>query len=593
MTAVAPQPVVRTLAHLALEAGRRHDGVALRVPEGTAWREITFGDVATAAREVAAGLIALGVRPGDRVAILADTRPEWTIADIGALCAGAVVVPVYQTSSAEECRYVLGHSGAVAVICEDADQTAKVDRVRADLPDLSHVLVMERVPGVESLDELRARGRAAGQAEVERALGVARPGDVATVVYTSGTTGPPKGCELTHDNLIATVRMYEASLELGPGVVIFMFLPLAHALARVVQLVALDVGATLSFWSGDPSKLVDDLARARPTHFPSVPRVFEKVHGRALAAVEDASPLRRRIFDWSLDAGASMRAAERQDDAPGAALRLRHGVADRLVLRRVRDLFGGALELGLTGAAPIGREILEFFDACGVPILEGYGMTESCAAATLNTPGATRLGTVGRPLPDCDVAIAPDGEVLLRGPMVFAGYRDDLAATSAAVADGWLQTGDLGSVDADGFLSITGRKKDLIITSSGKNVTPSNIETALRESRWISEAVVFGDNRPYLVAVLTLAEDDLAVLAERAGTAPDRAALASAPEALAAIQEEVDAVNARFARIEQIKRFAVLDRELSQADGELTPTLKVKRAAVGAHFADLIDGLYA
>jgi long-chain acyl-CoA synthetase len=533
------------------------------------------------------------VCPGDRVAILGNTRPEWTVADAGALCAGAVVVPVYHTSSPQECRYVLDHAGAVAVICDDADQVAKVEGIRGQLPELAHVLAMEPVPGTPSLDELRARGRAAGDALVEQALAAPRPDDVATVVYTSGTTGPPKGCELTHENLLATIRMYEESVELRPGVVIFMFLPLAHALARVVQFVALDVGATLSFWSRDPARLVDDLARARPTHFPSVPRLFEKVHDRALAAVEDASPLRRRIFDWSLEAGARMRDAERRGDLPGAALRTRHRVADRLVLRRVRDLFGGALELGLTGAAPIGREILEFFDACGVPIRVGYGMTESCAAATLNTPRATRLGTVGRPLPGCDVAIAADGEVLLRGPMVFAGYRNDDAATAAAIAGGWLQTGDLGSIDAGGFLTITGRKKDLIITSSGKNVTPSNIETALRESRWISEAVVFGDNRPYLVALLTLGDDDLAALAERAGVEPDRAALASAPGALAAIREEVDGVNARFARIEQIKRFAVLDRELSQADGELTPTLKVKRAAVGAHFAELIDGLYA
>ncbi len=459
MTAAATRETVGNLARLVLDASRRHGGLALRVPDGDGWQETTFGELATIARELAAGPIALGVRPGDRVAILGDTRPEWTIADAGALCAGAVVVPVYRTSSPEECRYVLGHSGATAVICEGADQVAKVRGVAGDLPELAHVLAMEPVPGVESLDELRARGRAAGQDGVEHALGAVGPGDVATVVYTSGTTGPPKGCELTHANLLATVRMYEASLALDPDVVIFMFLPLAHALARVVELVALDVGATLSFWSRDPAKLVDDLARARPTHFPSVPRVFEKVHGLAIAAMEDASSLRRKIFHWSLDTGARVRAAERRGAAPGAALRARHRLADRLVLRHVRDLFGGALQLGLTGAAPIGREILEFFDACGVPILEGYGMTESCAAATLNTPRAMRLGSVGRPLPGCDVAIAADGEILVAGPMVFAGYRADGGATAKAVRDDWLLTGDLGSVDTDGFLSITGRKK--------------------------------------------------------------------------------------------------------------------------------------
>jgi long-chain acyl-CoA synthetase len=578
--------MAETLPQLVVAAAERHGGaIALRDRSLTA----TFTDVSTAMHEIAAGLIELGVQPGDRVAILGDTRPEWTLADCGALCAGAVVVPVYQTSSPEECRYVLAHAGARVIVCEDAGQVAKVRAIAEELPALEHVVAIEPVPGVESLDTLRSRARTQTDPRVAERIAALRPDEVATIVYTSGTTGPPKGCELTHANCVATVRMYEAQVALRPGSVIFMFLPLAHALARMVEFVALEAGATLSFWSRDPKRLLDDLAAARPTHFPSVPRLFEKVRGRALATAEEAGGVRRRMFDWALKTGAAYRAS----DSPSAALRARHAVADRLVLSRVRNLFGGALELGLTGAAPIGRDVLEFFDACGIPVYEGYGMTETCAAATLNVPGATKFGTVGRPLPGCDVAIADDGEVLLRGPMVFRGYRDDPAATASTFQDGWLKTGDLGSQDPDGYLAITGRKKDLIITSSGKNITPSNLETALRESRWISEAVVFGDNRPFLVALLTLDRDELASLAERAEAEPDLTVLTRHPKVLGAVQADVDAVNARVARIEQIKRFTILDHDFTQAEGEMTPTLKVKRAAVADRYGELLDALYS
>ena len=583
----------RSLPELVLSAAERHRGAALRVREDGAVRDTTFRELGTAALEVAAGLIDLGVRRGDRVGIIGETRPEWTLADCGALCAGAIVVPVYQTSSPEECRYVLAHAGVRVVVCEDAAQVTKVESIRAALPALEHVVTMEAVEGVASLDDLRRRGGDDAAAAVRETIAAIGGDDVATVVYTSGTTGPPKGCELTHANCVATVEMYESQLDLGPGVVIFTFLPLAHALARMVQFVAMDVGATLAFWSRDPARLLDDLAAARPTHFPSVPRVFEKVHTKALAAAEEASPVRRHLFRWAIATGAKVRAAERRGDPVGRGLRARHRLADRLVLARVRDLFGGALRLGLTGAAPIGREVLEFFDACGLLILEGYGMTETCAAATLNTVDAVRFGTVGRPLPGCDVALASDGEVLLRGPIVFAGYRDDDEATKATLADGWLHTGDLGSIDDDGYLAITGRKKDLIITSSGKNITPSNVETALRRSRWVSEAVVFGDNRPYLVALLTLDRDELPALAEHVGIGAGANGIASHPSVIAELQSEVDAVNQGFARIEQIKRFGILDHELSEADGELTPTLKIKRAEVARRYADRVAALYA
>ena len=579
-----------TLPEAVMGAVERHRGVAMRVRRDGAWQETSFAELGIAAREIAGGLLALGVQPGDRVAMLGSTRPEWTLADCGALLAGATVVPIYHTNSPEECRYVLAHSGARVLICEDADQLRKVEAVRPELPALEHVFTMVSADGARSLTELRATGDPEACAAVR-----VEPGHAATIVYTSGTTGPPKGCILTHANCIATMRMYEETLrdELQPGVVIFMFLPLAHVLARLVELVAIDVGATLAFWQGDPKRLLDDIADSQPMYLPSVPRVFEKIHARALARAEEASAVRRRLFGWAVSTGARVRRLERRGEAPGPLLRAGGSIADRLVLSRVRELFGGRLRLGLTGAAPIGREVLEFFDACGLVILEGYGMTETCAAATLNAPDAFRFGTVGRPLRGSEVTIADDGEVLLRGPHVFGGYHRDEEATRSTFADGWLRSGDLGAIDDDGYVAITGRKKDLIITSSGKNLSPTNLETALRETRWISQAIVYGDNHPYLVALLTLDPDEVGALADRAGVPADLVSMVGDPRVHAVIQETVDDVNANVARIEQIKRFAILDHDLSQGAGELTPTLKVKRTTVNERYRQDFEALYA
>ena len=599
MTAISPSPhgsatTAATLPQLVLRATERHTGPATRVRRDGTLLDTTFPALGAAAREIAGGLIALGVQPGDRVAILGSTRPEWTVADCGALCAGATVVPVYHTNSPEECAYVLAHSGARVLICEDAAALEKIESIRAELPALEHVFTMLAVDGAPSVADLRARAADAPDGAVDRAAAKVADTDAATIVYTSGTTGPPKGCVLTHANLVATIRMYEEQLrdELKPGVVIFMFLPLAHSLARVVQMVAVDVGATLSFWQGDPKRLLDDIAEARPMYLPSVPRVFEKIHARALGSVEDASRVRRGLFDWAIVTGAHARAAERQGKKVRPLLRAGLTVADRLVLSRIRNLFGGDLRLGLTGAAPIGRDVLEFFDACGVRILEGYGMTETCAAATLNTPRAYRFGTVGRPLPGSEVAIAEDGEVLMRGPHVFPGYHRDDEATQDTFDASWLRSGDLGAIDEDGFVAITGRKKDLIITSSGKNISPTNLETALRETRWISQAVVYGDNHPYLVALVTIDPDELDALAERAGVPAELATMIGDPKVHEVLQGAVDEVNLKVANIEQIKRFDVLDHDMSQRGGELTPTLKVKRAIVYQRYGPRFEALY-
>jgi long-chain acyl-CoA synthetase len=584
----------RTLPTVLRAAITTHEGVALRLPLPTD-PALTFTDVARAGEEIAAGLAALGIEAGDRVAILSGTRPEWTLADLGALWAGATVVPIYSTNSPEECEYVLAHSGARAVLCEDAAQLQKIDGVRARCPDLEHrILLTGEAPGAMTLAELRERGRGLGTAVIEARLEAIAPDDVATLVYTSGTTGPPKGCMLTHANLLATVEMYRDRLALGPDMRAYLFLPLAHALARVTQYVVLTVGGELVYWRGDPKQIVAELAEAQPTHFPSVPRIFEKIHTAILGGVAEQTRLKRLIFSWAVAEGARARRRERVSARTGPLALRRHALADKLVLSKVRAAFGDGLQVALTGAAPIGAEILEFFDACGVLVLEGYGLTESCAASTLNTIDEHRFGTVGRPLPGTEVAVARDGELLIRGPHVFAGYYRDDEATGGTLEDGWLLTGDLGSVDEDGFVRVTGRKKELIITSNGKNVSPSNIEELLRETRWISQAVVFGDNKPYLVALLTLDPDEAVKLAERVGAPPnDVAALASHPAVRAELQASVDAVNERLARIEQIKRFAVLEHDLSQPAGELTPTLKIKRPVVAERYHDVVEELYS
>jgi long-chain acyl-CoA synthetase len=579
-----------SLGQMVLDAAGRYSGTAIRFPRDGTWHEWSFAELGTAVRELAGGLAALGLQPGDRVALLGETRPEWTLADAAILAAGLVVVPVYHTNSPEECRYVVDHAGARAIILEDAGQLAKIEEVRDQLPGLEHVISMVPAGDTTTVDDLRGRAGEVDEAELVKRLEAVGIDDVATIVYTSGTTGPPKGCELTHRNVLATGEAYRQQVNLKPGAVLFMFLPLAHALARVVQMVSLEVGCTLAFWSGDSKRLVEDVGTAAPTHFPSVPRVFEKIHARVLARGSEGSAVKQRLFAWAIATGRRARPAIRRGTA-SAALKAQYALADRLVLSKVREVFGGRLELALTGAAPIPREVLEFLDACGITVLEGYGMTETTAAATLNPPADPRFGTVGPALPGFKVEIAEDGEILLGGPNVFKGYHRNEEATAETFVGDLVRTGDLGELE-DGYLRITGRKKDLIITSSGKNISPTNIENALRESRWISQAVVHGDNRSYLVALLTLDAEEAAALAAELGIDGDLRSMASHERVREALQREVDQANSQFARIEQVKKFTVLEVDLSQEAGELTPTMKVKRAVVERRYADTFSEMY-
>jgi long-chain acyl-CoA synthetase len=585
-----------TLGEMILR-GQDRDGVALRYKQNGRWHDVSYAQLVSSARGIARGLIALGIEPGERVSILADTRPEWTLADAGSFCAGTVVAPIYQTNSPEECEYVLRHSEARVVFCEDSVQLAKIEQIRERCPALEHVIAFQDAQrDAISLERLIELGADVPDRQVDERVAAVVPDSVATLVYTSGTTGPPKACMLTHRNWIAEARGLEQQLDLArtsAPIEFFLFLPLAHVMARITQIFTLDVGGTLIYWQRDPARLLDDIKEARPTYFPSVPRVWEKIYTAATSGIVDQPWVKRALFNWSLDVGQRVRELERSGDTPGRALAVKQRVADRLVHSKVRDLFGGRLELAVSSAAPIPREVLGFFDACGILLLEMWGMTEMCGAGTLNTDVEMKMGTVGKPMPGLEMRVADDGELLARGPIVFAGYFKNAEATRETLPGGWLATGDLGTIDADGFVTITGRKKDLIITSSGKNITPANIENALKETRWISEAVTYGDNRPYLVALLTLDPEEAPKLAAHLGIAPDVAAMAGDDRVYAEIRKSVDAVNQRFARIEQIKRFAILGRELSQPDGELTPTLKVKRSVIYRKFAGIFDGLYS
>jgi long-chain acyl-CoA synthetase len=582
---------VRSLGELGLAAADRYSGNAMTAPGRPG---VTYAEFGRAIREIAGGLASLGVGVGDKVAILCGTVPEWPMADFGSFCAGATVVPVYHTNSPEECEYVLSHSGSKVILLEDAAQAAKIAKVRGSLPELEHVVVLTgQADGAITLAELRARGASEGESIARERTAAVAPEDTATIVYTSGTTGPPKGCVLSHANLLYTAGAYIDRLQLRASPpIIFQYLPLAHVLARMVSFVALDTGGVLAFSSGDTKKLAQEIAEFAPTHIPTVPRLLEKIHTRVVSQAEAAGGAKAAIFKRALVTGEKVAKAKREGRSISPIDKVRHAAGDRLALSKVRNALGPNHPVLITGAAPIAAEVIEFFYACGVPVLEGYGMTETCAAATLNIVDEVRVGSVGRPLPGTEVSIGSDGEVLMRGPLVFKGYHRNLQATDAILEGGWLHSGDLGEIH-DGYVHITGRKKDLIITSSGKNVSPEMLESALRETRWISQAIAAGDRRSYLVALVTLDPDEAPKLAAEAGIdASDPVAMASNEKVREIVWKDIDAVNQRFARIEQIKRFAILPRDLSQEEGELTPTLKVKRSVVYKKYAPDVDALY-
>jgi long-chain acyl-CoA synthetase len=586
----------KTIADLLPLAAKKYaDSPAQRFKVGDEWVDTSYAGLGEVVKEVALGLVDLGIEHGDKVSILAHTRPEWTHACFGILSAGGALVTIYQTNSPEECQYVLAHSDSRAVFVEDAEQLEKVRAVRADCPELEHVIVMDP-SGADlgddaiSLDDLRERGRGRDASEWEARYEAVTPEDMCLYIYTSGTTGPPKGCLLTHANYRAITDSVAKQSVLEGGDVSYLFLPLAHAFAILIQFGSFDLGVTLAYWSRDPKMIIADIAQLSPTYFPSVPRMFEKIYTLATSAAEDPEQLRQAVA-----LGVKVRTMQLEGKEVPPELQAAFDQAEEKLFKNVRGLFGQKIRECVTGAAPIAPDILEFFFACGVPVMEGYGMTETSTSATVNRPEANgfRFGSVGKPMDGVEVKIADDGEVLIKGPNIFQGYYKNGEATTAALEGEWLHTGDLGRLE-DGFLFITGRKKDIIITAGGKNITPANLENGLKQNRWISQAVVVGDRRPYLIALLTLDPEEAPALAQSLGLEDDSIeALRTNEQVRAEIQKVVDEVNSHVGPVEQIKRFEILDHDLSQETGELTPTLKVKRNVVNEKFAGVVDEVYS
>ena len=585
-----------TLADLFPAAASKHGTkrAVIYKDDSGQWVSKTYIEVGEIVRKLSLGLMDLGIEKGDKVAILSNTRPEWTYFDFAALSAGATVVPIYQTNSPEECQYVLENSDAVAVIVEDDEQLEKIRQVRDRCPKLEHVVRMTGKSNDSiSFEELSERG-ANGTEETwrERYESVTLD-DICTFIYTSGTTGPPKGCVISHGNYRSMLDMVHSVNVLGDDEVTYLFLPLAHSFALLIQLGTFDLGATLAYWERDPLKILPNLSEVKPTYFPSVPRIFEKIYTAATAAVEKEGGLKKTVFDWAVGVGKKVRRLERAGKRPGPLLALQHKIADKQVLSKIRGLFGGNLKLAVTGAAPINPEILEFFDAAGVLVLEGWGMTETSTAATIATPEDFKFGTIGKPFPGTEVKIADDGEILVKGPNVFQGYYKNPEATAETIVDGWLHTGDIGEYDADGYLKITGRKKDIIITAGGKNITPANLEGDIKQHSLVSQCVVVGDRRPYLVALVTLDPEEAVAYARDRGLPQDLAAIAANADVRESIEAHVEKINQNYARVEQVKKIEILPADLSQEGGELTPTMKIKRNVVADKYADRIEALYA
>jgi long-chain acyl-CoA synthetase len=582
-----------TLSEMIANATSKHGGTALKfkTDEGE-WEEISYSALGENLKQVAKGLIALGIEHGDKVAIFSDTRADWTLCDLAAVSIGAVVAPIYQTSSSDEARHVLSDSGAKLCFCERSEMVETVQEVRDDCPELEQLVVIEGdVDDTMSLNELTEKGEEIDNEQLNERVEAVSPEDLFTIVYTSGTTGPPKGCLLTHGNYRANLEMLEETADWGEEPVVFLFLPLAHVFTRVLQMLAIDIGGTIAFWEQDKDKIVDNLQEVEPTHFAAVPRIFEKIYGQATAEADGV--VKEKAFWKAVDLGRKVREHDERGEEPNPVLRESFEEADKRVLSKVRNLFGSNLEFAATGAAPVQKDMLDFFFACGVKVLEGYGATETSAVATMNRPDDFRFGTVGKALPETEVEIGDeDGEILVRGPHVFQGYHNLEEETKEDLdEDGWYHTGDVGELDDDGFLSITGRKKDIIVTSSGKNIASGYIENKIAASRWVSHAVVYGDDKPYLVALVTLDQDERDALLKEAGTS-DGDDVARDESVRKEVEKAIDAANDDLARVEQIKKFTIVDRELSQEDGEITPTMKVKRNVVYENFEDEFEALY-
>jgi long-chain acyl-CoA synthetase len=585
--------IASTVASLPSSAAARFGpNVAAGFKRGDQWVQLTYAEFVEAVDEIALGLVDLGIERGDRVCLLAETRVEWSLASFAISAAGAVAVPVYPTNSPSECEWVAGNSGARAIFCENRGQLAKIEEVRGALPDLAHVIGFEDDAGEITLEQLRERGRACDSGELAARQEQVSPEDPYTIVYTSGTTGAPKGVVLTHANGMAVCRMVTELEFVEPGDVTYLYLPLAHVFALITLIATFDQGTTLIYFGGDTKQILAELIDTHPTYVPSVPRIFEKLYTAAMKMVESGGEEERERFRQAVELGVEVRTRRQRGEPVPDELAKPFEQADEEIFGRVRQLFGGNVRQAVSGAAPIAPEILEFFYASGVPVLEGWGMTETMGVGTVGTLDHFKFGTVGRGLPHVELKIADDGEILTRGPHIFKEYWRNPEATAETMSGDWLRTGDLGELDDEGYLKITGRKKDIIITAGGKNLTPANIENDLKQSRFISQAVMYGDRRPFPVAMITLDPEEIVPWAQEQGLPEGLPELAEHETVIEMIQVELDRANSNYARVEQIKKFAILDHDLSVETGELTPSLKVKRNIIYERYGNLFDSLY-
>jgi long-chain acyl-CoA synthetase len=562
----------RTIARLWLDAVERNRPEPAYLAERDGgWEPISWPEAARAVDELAHGLLSLGIGKGDTFALFANTSLEWVLFDFALGLIGAIGAPVYMNSSTKDAQYIVEHSEAIGILCEGEEQREKVAPLR-----LAHILTFA------DLDDLRARGREHArehpQAVVDAANAIDED-DLFTYIYTSGTTGPPKACMIRHRNYYDMVAVIDDIDDFVMGRdTMLLYLPLAHNFGRCMHLAGPYVGYTLAFVR-DPLKLSDALPVVRPTVLPSVPRVFEKVHTAVLAKFHEASGVKRRLIDWALRVGKDVSGHRQRGEPVPRALAVQHRLASKLVYSKVHERLGGRVRLCVSGGAPLAKEIIEFFHTLDVPILEGYGLTECTTAATVNRPSRFRFGTVGPALPKVELRLEGDGELMIRSPTVFKGYYKDEAATRAVLDDqGWLRSGDIASIDDDGFVTITDRKKDILVTAGGKNIAPQNLENDLKTHREVSQALVVGDKRPFVAALVTLDEEATSALSEE--------------QKQARVQEIVDAVNAERSRFEQIKKFTILPRDFSAEEDEVTPTLKLKRRVCQEHFAAEIEDLY-
>jgi len=588
----AGTPAQQSAAQYVFDNARnRADVTCLRVRDGAGWRDVSSKEFADQVLGVAKGLIASGIQPGDRVALMSKTRWEWTLFDFAILAVGGVVVPIYETSSAEQVEWILADSEATAVVVESDAHAKIVAEVRGQAPELQSVWQLEQ----DAVADLTALGAGTEAAAVHERLAAITPADLASLIYTSGTTGRPKGCELTHANFLSEVSEVSAGLNdlFNENTSTLLFLPIAHVFGRVIEMGAIATGTTLGH-TADIKNLLPDLANFRPTFLLSVPRVFEKVYNSAKQRAHADG--KGAIFDRA--EAVAIRYSEALDQrGPGLLLKTEHALFDKLVYSKLRAALGGQCEAAISGGAPLGARLGHFFRGIGVTIYEGYGLTETTAGACVNMEDKIKVGTVGRPIPGMSVQIAEDGELLLAGPIVFNGYWRNQAATDDAVDEiggkRWFHTGDIGEIDNDGFVKITGRKKELIVTAGGKNVAPAVLEDRVRAHWLVSQCLVVGDQQPFIAALITIDPEALPAWAEKGGKAGlSMSELVDDPELRAEVQAAIDEANKAVSKAEAIKKFTILPSDWTEATGQLTPSLKLKRNVVLNECASEIASLY-